>query len=311
MLRAPPWLLFAFVCTAWGSGWVASKLAVGLLPPLSLAAVRGLLVCATMLPLCDLRQLAAALRQSPGRVLLVALLCSTLTHAPIYWGQQYLPAGLAGVMNYGLTPLAFVLFAALAGEERCSTAQGVGVVLGLVGVALLYGGEIQWGGTSAAGLASVVVGTFAFCWGTVVARPLLRGPVPMAPAAVNALQNGIGGLGIAVLALAFEPLRLAAPPAAAWPKLLGAVAFLVLVSGGLAALAYWRLVRDWGSLRAGAYALVCPMVAVLAGAALLDERLSARQWAGCLLMLMAAGWLHYAPQLLAAHVPVRGGSGVD
>jgi len=292
--RIPSWTLFVFVCLSWGSSWVASKLAVDVLPPLALAAVRALLVCAVMLPLCDLRQLWSTLRRCPTRLMAAALLCTLCTHGPLYWGQQFLPAGLTGLINYGLTPLAFFAFAVASGEQRGTAEQVAGVALGLAGLGLLSASDLRLAHAPATALAAVFLGTLAFCAGTVLARPLLNGPIAIAPAAMNALQMGIGGLASGAVSLMTEAL----PPmtlSSLWrAQLLLPLGFLVLVSGGAASLAYWRLVRDWGSLRAGAFALVCPLVAVGTGSVLLNERLSHRQWAGCALMLLAAGWLHWS-----------------
>jgi len=56
--------------------------------------------------------------------------------------------------------------------------------------------------------------------------------------------------------------------------------FLALFSSTLAFLAYTYLLRHEPPARIGTYAYVNPLVAVFAGWVLLDERLSARQWAG-------------------------------
>ena len=56
-----------------------------------------------------------------------------------------------------------------------------------------------------------------------------------------------------------------------------------------ASIIYFLLVRDWGASRAGTYAFVSPVIAVLLGSVVLDERLDAMQALGMALMLGGAG----------------------
>ncbi len=66
--------------------------------------------------------------------------------------------------------------------------------------------------------------------------------------------------------------------------------FLVLFGSLCAFTMCMQLVRDWGPSRAGTYAFVSPIVAVLLGSAVLGERLSLLEGLGMAAML-AGAWL--------------------
>jgi drug/metabolite transporter (DMT)-like permease len=51
---------------------------------------------------------------------------------------------------------------------------------------------------------------------------------------------------------------------------------------------YFLLVRDWGASRTGTYAFVSPVIAVILGTTLFDEKLDVGDVAGMALMLIAA-----------------------
>jgi drug/metabolite transporter (DMT)-like permease len=51
---------------------------------------------------------------------------------------------------------------------------------------------------------------------------------------------------------------------------------------------YFLLVRDWGASRTGTYAFVSPVVAVVIGTSLFDEKLDLGDVVGMALMLAAA-----------------------
>jgi drug/metabolite transporter (DMT)-like permease len=89
-------------------------------------------------------------------------------------------------------------------------------------------------------------------------------------------------------ALGFEPGALRAAhfdwTAAAW----GGGLFLVLFGSLVAFTAYLRLIVLWGPARAGSYAYVSPVIAVLLGMLVLGERVGFREGLGMALLLAAA-----------------------
>jgi drug/metabolite transporter (DMT)-like permease len=135
------------------------------------------------------------------------------------------------------------------------------------------------------GAAAIVVATFCYCLGTIVSRPLLK---TFSPLQVTAAQAVIAAIGLSALTLALEPVTRDTLHAIAQPAPLAALLFLV-IAGTLAAYTiYLRLVRDWGAARAGLYAFVAPVVALLIGWHLFSEPLGWREVAGALIMLLAA-----------------------
>ncbi|MEX7090284.1 EamA family transporter, partial [Pseudomonas aeruginosa] len=76
----------------------------------------------------------------PGWAPFVAmgLFNNVLPFSLIVFGQTYIPSGLASILN-ATTPLFAVVIMAAAGEERLQARRVVGVVVGLIGVAILHG----------------------------------------------------------------------------------------------------------------------------------------------------------------------------
>ena len=66
--------------------------------------------------------------------------------------------------------------------------------------------------------------------------------------------------------------------------------FLVLFGSLLAYTIYLRLLRDWGPVRAGSYAFISPVIAVLVGIGVLHEQVSLLDVLGMAAMLTGA-WL--------------------
>jgi drug/metabolite transporter (DMT)-like permease len=284
---ASPAMLFAVLCVAWGTSWIAMKLALAEVPPFAFTVARSLVAGAVLLAVSGVAAPLALLRRAPWHMLAVALLTNTLTYAGLYWGTARVSVGLAAIVNNALMPIGLFALGLAFGEETFSRRRLAGIALGAVGLALLFAPQTTPAGDAAsfAGLLALAGGTLAYCLGSVWSRPLLRGASPMA---VGALQMIAGGALMVPFAVLVEQPGPEFVAALARPVPLASLLWLSLPSGALGLAIYLRLIRDWGPTRAGMYAFVSPLVAVVLGAWLLDERLGPMEWIGGAAMLAAA-----------------------
>jgi drug/metabolite transporter (DMT)-like permease len=219
----------------------------------------------------------------------VTVLMVVLTYPLLFSGATRVGSGLAAVINLPSLPVALLAIAVALDEEPWSARRAGAIGCGVLGLALLFAPRIAGGvggaAGEAAGAAAILLSALAYALGSVAARPLLRAYRPGVVAAWTMLA---GGAVVTAGAVAFEPGAAAALDgrwgAAAWASW----AFLVLFGSLLAHVIYLRLVREWGASRAGAYAFVSPVVAVLLGALVYGERPGAWEAAGTAIMLSAA-----------------------
>lgn len=280
-------LAFAVMATIWGLTWVAIKVGVDALPPFLFAASRLLAAGTFLLLLARHRGANLSTSGFRGRILVAAVLVNTVTYGMLFWGMQYIPSGLSSVVNLALIPVGLFTIGLAAGEETYTSRKLGAIALGVLGLFVLFLPKLRFegNGLALAGMAALVVGTLAYCWGSIMSRPLLRS---LPPLALSGWLTLIGGGGLLALALAFEPVNvgtlsayLSLPVAAAW-------LFLVLGGSIVAFTLYLRLLRDWGPTRAGMYAFVSPIIAVVLGVLVFDEPFGAYEIAGSALMLCAA-----------------------
>ena len=149
----------------------------------------------------------------------------------------------------------------------------LGLFVGFVGVSILV--SAHGVGLHARFGWQLVVLASALAWA--LATAAIRESQPECdPLAFTASYLLLGGLTLVAMGLATGD-------AGRWswsPAGLAAMAFLAIFSSTLAFLAYTYLLRHEPPARIGTYAYINPLVAVFAGWVLLDERLSALQWAG-------------------------------
>lgn len=280
-------LWFLALCLFWGGTWLAVKMTVAEVPPMLVACTRAIVSGIAMLAIAGVPTAWRLLASAPWRVTLVALLTTTINFAAVFWGTARLSTGIAAIVNNATVPIGLLLFGYLLREETISRRQVAGIVLGVVGLGLLFarrsGGTLD--ASAIAGLVADAGGTLAYCLGSVLARPLLRTSSPMA---LGALQMAIGGVATVPVVLLFEQPTEAQFAALLDPVPLLAIGWMVVAGGVGATFIYLRLIRDWGPARAGMYAFVTPIIATLLGAIVLGERLGTMEIAGAVVLLSAA-----------------------
>lgn len=279
-----PFVWFIVVSLIWGTTFAAARIGVQEVPPILLSGVRYLLVFALLAPW--LRSLRTAFRHDLRlRTLVSGALAIAGTYGLLFWGIRSTPSGLAGLVNLSIIPIALYALAILTGEETPSWRLGGAIALGLGGLVAIYWTRLGSGGANVAGLSAIVIGTLSYCLGSVVARPLLRELDAMTLTGAHAL---VGGSLLMLASLVLERPDAAALRALADWRALGSLAFLAIAGTIVAYTLYLRLMVVWGTVRAGLYAFVSPVVALIVGKLAFEEPIGTVEIAGAGLLLAAA-----------------------
>lgn len=287
--RVPQRAMFGALCFVWGTTWLAMKVGIADVAPGLFAGTRWTVAGLVLLLVRGLRghSLAVPFRLR-GRLILCSILMVSLNQVIQLYGLRYITAGLAAVLSSALTPISLLGFAVGFGQERLRWQQAAGIGVGVCGILMLFGPKALQGdlsGMEVLGACGVIVGTLAYAAGSVLARPLMR---TLPPAHVAAMTNLIGGGALLIGSLIFEPgARHAVVTPWGWPAFL-AWLYLLLPGSLGATIIYFLLVRDWGASRAGTYAFISPVIAVVLGVWLFGEHVDPGDVGGMALMLAAA-----------------------
>lgn len=261
---------YLLICLIWGSTWLAIKVGLRDLPPISFAGIRFALAALVLYAIVAARGLRLPWAARDWRLLLwTGLLSITVNYALVFWAELHVSSGLAAVLNatiplFGL-PLAHRMLAA----EPMTPAKVSGVVLGILGLAIVFGSELggntpmtAWAsvGVLVASLAGAQAGVLVKARGTHLDPAVLAG-VQMAFGSVPLLLGGA--------LLEGSPYRLAWTAPA-----LAALAYLTVVGSVVAFLTYYWLIRHIEVTRVLLIPLITPLVAVGLGYAFLGERVT-------------------------------------
>ena len=194
----------------------------------------------------------------------------------IAWGQTHVDSGVAAIANASMPIFVALLALRFRRSERVGGFRLVGILIGLAGVGVLAGVHPEGGWWAVAGTLAVVLASVAYAGGSLYGQRL----VEETPALVIATASMIGG------ALALLPFAAAQLPdqIPGW-KALGSVAALGLLGTAIGQLAYYRLLDTDGSSRASLVTYLLPVSALLYGATLLGEPVTAQKLAGLILIL--------------------------
>src|SRR5256884_9782901 len=134
------WLI---LCGIWGSTWLFIKLGLADLPPLTFAGIRFLLASIILSALI----LARGVRWPRSRhdwflIAIVGLLQFTLNYGLVFWGEQYVPSGLAAVLQSTFPAFGLVIAHLYLPQERMTVARAFGVMLGVFGVSIIFSHQL-------------------------------------------------------------------------------------------------------------------------------------------------------------------------
>jgi drug/metabolite transporter (DMT)-like permease len=161
-----------------------------------------------------------------------------------------------------------------------------GLALGLAGVGLLSGLGTHSSGAAGAsgwGVALILAAAAAWALGTIMAS---RVTIPASPVLASGMELLSGGVMLLVLSGAtgeFGSLRLAQVSAASWL----ALGYLTVIGSIVAFSAYGIAVRTLPTATVATYAYVNPVIAVLLGTLILNERLTPVMFGGGALIVGA------------------------
>ena len=301
MTRSYAWML-AFLAAVWGASYLFIKVAVDEIEPTAMMFFRLLIATALLVPFVlvlegprrGLRALVRAWR--PGLVL--GTVNAAVPFTLIAWGEKHIDSGVAAIAN-ATVPLFVVLLAIrFRPSERATGSRLAGVVLGLVGVAVLAGAQPDGGWWAVAGTLAVVVASLAYAAGGLYGQGV-AGALSAPVLATAAMACG------ALVLLPFALLQL--PDQMPGWEASASVAALAVGGTALAQIVIFRMLRLHGAARLSLVTYLLPVTAVAYGVLLLDERLHAGMLVGLALILpgvaLGSGALRLPRRDPAAAVP--------
>jgi drug/metabolite transporter (DMT)-like permease len=210
--------------------------------------------------------------------LVMAMLNNVIPFGLIFYGQLSVPSGIAAVLN-AMTPLMALLVLRFVAGETLTANKAAGVVIGLVGVAVLIGPSALAGftNTDALGMTAIILATLSYGFSGLWGRRL-KGIAPPVSAASQMICSTLLMLPLAGVADRFWTLPMPST------SVLAAIVALGVLSTALAYILFFTIMASAGPLNVMLVTLLIPFTSIALGAFYLGETLNNRQIAGALVI---------------------------
>jgi drug/metabolite transporter (DMT)-like permease len=290
----PVIVALTIVYIVWGSTYLAIAYVVETMPPFLAAGVRflaaGAMLVAFLLAQDRWRRARGAIGSRLERPRLVewrsALIVGVLLllggNGMVMVAEQTIPSGIAAVI-IATVPIWMSMFDALLTRRAPSRLAVGGLLVGLVGVAILLLPSAGVGALDPVGIGLLVLATISWAAGSLYAR---HGPLPKNQLLGTGMEQLAGGASLVILALAVGEvgrLEVGSVSTESWI----ALAYLIVFGSLVAFTAYVWLLNHVAVTTVATYAYVNPIVAVALGMLFRSEALTVRTLVAAALIIGA------------------------
>jgi drug/metabolite transporter (DMT)-like permease len=252
--------LFIAMCVIWGIPYLLIKVSLEGLSPVALVFIRFVLGALILVPIALTRVHVRPLLRRWGWVVAYTVIEMGIPWVLLSDAEQRISSSLSGLLVSSVPLIGVIIGLLTRTGERHGWRRILGLVIGLVGVAVLVGFDVS--SSTFGAIAEVFV--VAVCYAT--------GPLIIQRKLSDLPALGVIAGSLLLAAVAYAPFAIPQLPHA-WPTghVIAAVLTLGIVCTALAFLLFFALIAEVGPVRATVITYVNPAVAVTLGVILLHE----------------------------------------
>lgn len=279
------WVLLAFI---WGSSYLAIKIGIESIRPLTLVAMRMLIGTIILLVILRAQRLSLPRDLASWKVLTISgLFGSIIPFSLISYGELHVESGLAALLM-GIAPVVTILLAPLAHkDDRLTKHSLIGIGFGIIGLLVLFGPAVLNGfGRHIIGQLAVLGAALCYAFTTLYVRKYANLP---------AVTMSAGSMLIGTIIIVSAALILDPPLAGNLPSLpsWSAAVYLGIFPTALATWIYFYLVPQLGAARMSQINFMVPVVGAFLGIVFLNEALGINALIALVLILIAIYFVSY------------------
>ncbi|MEZ5306770.1 MAG: EamA family transporter [Pyrinomonadaceae bacterium] len=278
-------IVWLVLCLIWGTTWLAIKIGLAEIPPFTFVAYRFTLSIALVgLLLASLKIPPPKGRKEWNLVLITGILQFSINYSLVFWSETHISSGLAAVLQATIPVFGLLFAAALLPNERFTAFKFGAILLGIVGVGVIFYDQLEIENLNGLlGSAGIVVGAVAAASASILTKAKGDGMHPVT-LLYGQMVCGVGPIVVYALVVEGSPLA----HKITW-KGIACILYLVVAGTIVSFWLYYWLLKRVESTKAMTIALVTPMIAVFAGAIFLGEVLSRHALLGGFLILGSVG----------------------
>lgn len=288
----------SLVCFFWGTTWVASRQGVLHMPALQLAGMRQFIGGLCYVIFFSIRGERWPDKKQWQTIIILGILNFLLSNGLTTWGVKYISAGLGSIIG-ATFPLWIVVVNLFAPRSKIQWKAILGFIVGFSGICIIFYEHLHdfWNPDFRFGIILAFTGTTAWAFGTLYTKKKAESFNPYFSLGLQMCVSGSGLLTIAGLTGAAVPLT--AIPWQSWT----ALGYLVIFGSVFSFIAYMYALQHLQTEQLSIYAYINPIVAVLIGWLIFDEKLTAYIAVGGLITLAGVYLINKAYRIPSPALP--------
>ena len=278
------WVIdFSILASIWGASFLFIAVAGRALPPVGVTFFRMVFGALALYVLIKLaKQKVPKTWNAWLKTFVAGLVMSAVPFTLFAYAELHIASGLAGMVN-AATPVMTVLAIMIAFRDQKPTrVQIIGLAVGILGTLVLLGVWQGFGENDPLALGALILATMFYGFGSPYIRKFVS---PLGLPNQVAVFMQLTSASIATL-----PFYLAGPLLTGTPDWasIGSILTLGVVGTGIAYVFYYRIIDAAGSTIASSVTIVQPVVAVILGMLILQEKLNWYEAVGGLVIIFGA-----------------------
>jgi drug/metabolite transporter (DMT)-like permease len=263
-------LAVVVVCFFWGTTWLASKRGVRYMPALQLAGIRQLMAGSFFLGYFFIKGFKLPTRNEFIQFGWMSLLMIVINNGFSTWSMKYIPSGLGAVIG-AASPLWIAVLSTFVFKETKLNAMTIaGLLLGIGGILIIFSDYLQdlFNSTFSIGIVLNLVASVTWAFGTIFTVKNARHVNPYFSIGWQMFLGGIVLLTVARFSGQYAPLS------GMHTEVWYAISYLVFIGSIITYSAFIYALKRLPAQQVSVYAYINPIVAVIVGALLNNEKLT-------------------------------------
>jgi len=259
----------SLVCFFWGTTWIASRQGVLHMPPLQLAGMRQFLGGLCYVIFFSVRGEGWPSRKQWQTIIILGILNFLLANGLTTWGVKHISAGLGSIIG-ATFPLWIVVVNLFSAGSKLPVKAILGFIIGFTGVCIIFYEHLHDFRNAGFrfGIILSFIGTTSWAFGTIYTKKKAESFNPYFSLGLQMCISGLGLLTISEFtgnSISFTDIP--------WQSWL-AISYLVIFGSVISFIAYLYALQNLTTEQTSIYAYINPVVAVLLGWLVFDERLT-------------------------------------
>lgn len=268
---------FISVCLIWGSTWAVIKIGVQDIPPILAASIRLFLSSAFLFIIIQFKKIKIHWTKENRKLFLViALSAFTIPFALLYWGSKFVPSGLTSLL-FAIFPFAVVVFSFfMLKNEEITLFKILGIIVGFFGLYFIFSGDINLNNSNSKtlfGMIGIIFSAILNAYNVVYTKKYGHDISPFVLTFVPMLYSAVLLLITSFYIESYQQIIFTS-------KAIYSILYLSIFGSIIGFVTYYWLLKHLQTAIISFTAFITPIIAIILGYFLFDEKLSTNLFIG-------------------------------